>query len=140
MALSLTFVNQVGAVDGLNQAAPGSFIPEPFVRWAQDVLFDRVGYLRRRAPFELFPTYNNATIPTIAYPSTNGERAISLVSTMSPTGERITGLVLSTSSATRLLFYDENFRNTGSSSLGLVIPVESIFDCKPASNGGMWLS
>lgn len=140
MALSLTFVNQVGAVDGLNQAAPGSFIPESFVRWAQDVLFDRVGYLRRRAPFELFPTYNNATIPTVAYPSTNGERAISLVSTMSPTGERITGLVLSTSSATRLLFYDENFRNTGSSSLGLVIPVESIFDCKPASNGGMWLS
>ena len=35
----LTFVNQIGAADGLNQAAPGSFIPESFVRWAQDVLF-----------------------------------------------------------------------------------------------------
>jgi hypothetical protein len=136
----LTFVNQIGAADGLNQAAPGSFIPDTFVRWAQDVLFDRVGYVRRRAPFELFPTYNNAVVPVITYPSTVNERAINVVSTMNPLGERITGLVLSTASATRILFYDENFRNTGSSSLGLIIPSESIFDCKPASNGGSWLS
>ena len=136
----LTFVNQIGAADGLNQAAPGSFIPETFVRWAQDVLFDRVGYVRRRAPFELFPTYDNAVVPVITYPSTTNERSVNVVSTMSPIGERITGFVLSTSNATRILFYDENFRNTGSSSLGIAIPVDSIFDCKPASNGGMWLS
>lgn len=139
MALSLTFVNQVGAPDGLNQAAPGSFIPESFVRWAQDVLFDRVGYLRRRAPFEFFPVYNNATIPVVSYPSTKDERVVSLVSTLNPTGERIAGMVLSTSSATRLLLYDEDFRQTGSATLE-AIPQETIFDCKQASNGGMWLS
>jgi len=139
VALSLTFVNQVGAPDGLNQAAPGSFIPESFVRWAQDVLFDRVGYLRRRAPFEFFPLYNNATIPSLAYPSTKDERVVTVASTLNPDGERITGLVLSTSSATRFLLYDENYRNTGSATLDL-IPVDTAFDCKQASNGGMWLS
>ena len=51
---NLTFVNQVGAPDGINQAGPGTFIPESFVRWAQDVLFDRAGLLRRRAPFKNF--------------------------------------------------------------------------------------
>ena len=57
MALSLTFVNQVGAPDGLNQAAPGSFIPESFVRWAQDVLFDRAGLIRRRGPLWRQPSF-----------------------------------------------------------------------------------
>ncbi len=139
MALSLTFVNQIGAADGMNQAAPGSFIPESFVRWAQDVLFDRVGYLRRRAPFNFFPLYNNATIPSLAYPSTKDERVVTIVSTLNPNGDRITGLVLATSSATRFLLYNENFRNTGSATLA-AIPIDTITDCKQASNGGMWLS
>ncbi len=141
MALSLTFVNQVGAPDGLNQAAPGSFIPESFVRWAQDVLFDRVGYLRRRAPFALFELYNNADVPVVTYPSTVNERVVSLVSTLNPNGDRITGLILSTDSplATRFLLYNERFRNTGSSTL-VSIPRDTIYDAKQASNGGMWLS
>jgi hypothetical protein len=139
VALSLTFVNQIGAADGMNQAAPGSFIPESFVRWAQDVLFDRVGYLRRRAPFNFFPLYNNATIPSLAYPSTKDERVVTIVSTLNPNGDRITGLVLATSSATRFLLYNENFRNTGSATLA-AIPIDTITDCKQASNGGMWLS
>ena len=35
--------------------------------------------------------------------------------------------------------YDEDFRQTGSATLE-AIPQETIFDCKQASNGGMWLS
>lgn len=139
--MSLTFVNQVGAPGGLNQAAPGSFIPESFVRWAQDVLFDRVGYLRRRAPFELFPVYNNAAVPVITYPNTTNERVVSVVSTFNPSGDRVTGLVLATDTpaATRALLYNERFRNTGASTLAS-IPRDTIFDTKQASNGGMWLS
>lgn len=139
--MSLTFVNQVGAPDGMNQAAPGSFIPESFVRWSQDVLFDRVGYLRRRAPFDLFPLYNNAAVPVETWPSTTNERIVTVASTLNPNGDRITALVLATDTPanTRALLYNERFRNTGSSSLAS-IPRDTIFDCKQASNGGMWLS
>jgi hypothetical protein len=137
--MSLTYVNQVGAAQGMNQASPGSFIPETFVRWAQDILFDRVGYLRRRAPFELFKLYNTADVPTIAYPNIINERVISLVSTLNPNGNRITGFIVGTDSATRVLFYDGQFRNTAISNL-VTISRDTIFDCKQASNGGMWLS
>ncbi len=141
MALSLTFVNQVGAVNGMNQAAPGSFIPETFVRWSQDILFDRVGYLRRRAPFGIFKLYNNADSPVETQPSTTNERVVNLVSTLNPSGDRITSLILSTDSpsATRALFYNERFRNTGSSTLASV-PRDTIFDSKQAASGGMFLS
>jgi hypothetical protein len=138
--LGLTYVNQVGAVEGINQAAPGSFISETNVRWAQDILFDRVGYLRRRAPFEIFDLYNNSVPPSITQPSTPNERIITVVSTLDPSGNRIVGLVLGTSTNTRILFYNENFRNTGSSTLNYTFPSDMVYDCKPASNGGMWLS
>jgi hypothetical protein len=139
--LSLTFVNQVGAVQGLNQASPGSFIPESFVRWAQDVLFDRVGYLRRRAPFTIFELYNNNPDPEVSQTSTVNERIVSLVSTLNPNGDRVLGLIVTTDNplATRALLYDERFRNTGSSAL-VSIPRDTIFDCKQASNGGLFLS
>jgi len=141
VALSLTFVNQVGAPEGLNQAAPGSFIPESFVRWAQDVLFDRVGYLRRRAPFEIFPLYNNVAPFAETQPSTANERIITVVSTNNPLGDKCTAMILTGDSptATRALLYNEEFRNTGESTL-VTITKDSIFDCKPASNGGLWLS
>lgn len=131
---NLTFVNQVGAPDGINQAGPGTFIPDTFVRWAQDVLFDRAGLLRRRAPFKNF-TYAN-----FVQPSTNNERVVSFVSTLNPVGERILGLVVSTSTASRILFYDSNYTPTGTSTLDATLAQDSIFDCKQASNGGMWLS
>lgn len=139
--MSLTFVNQVGAQGGLNQAAPGSFIPEEFVRWAQDALFDRVGYIRRRAPFDLFPLYSNDPVPTVSNASTTNERIVTLSSTLNPNGDRVTALVLATDNpaATRALLYNEEFRNTGYSPLEY-IPRDTIFDCKQASNGGMWLS
>jgi hypothetical protein len=64
--LALTFVNQVGAVEGMNQAAPGTLIPESFVRWSQDVLFDRAGLMRRRGAFEGIEFFNKAFSTGIA--------------------------------------------------------------------------
>ena len=136
---NLTFVNQVGAPDGINQAGPGTFIPETFVRWAQDVLFDRAGLLRRRAPFK------NFVYGTFTQPSTNNERAVSFVSTLNPAGDRILGLVLTTGSGSRIKYYNsvyaDNISGTEvSSDLGFTLPQDCIFDCKQANNGGMWLS
>ena len=87
----LSFVNQIGAPNGMNQAAPGSFIAGSFVRWAQDVLFDRAGYMRRRAPFSLFKLYNNDSPPIVSQPSVANERVLGVFSTINPVGERIIG-------------------------------------------------
>lgn len=135
----LTFVNQVGAVDGVNQAAPGAFIPDTYVRWAQDVLFDRAGYMRRRAPFTLFKLYNNDTPPIEAQPSVTNERIIGVFSTINPVGDRIIGLAVTTGGESRVLFYNKDFRESFEAALDLV-PRDAIFDCKQASTGGMWLS
>jgi hypothetical protein len=43
MAGGLIYGNQVGAPKGLNQSAPGTFILDEYLRWGQDVLFDRAG-------------------------------------------------------------------------------------------------
>ena len=96
----LTFVNQVGAVEGMNQAAPGTLIPESFVRWSQDVLFDRAGLMRRRGPFEKFKMYNNDGTE-----NTNGlfdysisgvddERVLAVLSTYDPNGAERIGMVV----------------------------------------------
>jgi hypothetical protein len=61
------------------------------------------------------------------------------VSTNNPNGDKIIGFVLTTASATRILFYNSTFNNTGSSTTE-TFPNDMIFDCKPALNGGMWLS
>jgi hypothetical protein len=134
----LTFVNQVGAVNGLSQAAPGSFIPDTYLRWAQDVLFDRVGYMRRRAPFQIFKLYNTASPPTETQPSTTNERIIAVVSTLNPAGRKITGLVVTTGSASKIRFYDQEFKTSNTTDLDLV-PQDAIFDCTQSSTNGSWL-
>lgn len=145
--MALTFVNQVGAPAGLNQAAPSTFIPENFVRWSRDVLFDQAGYLRRRAPFEFFNLYKQATPPIETYPDVVGERVVSSVMTINPAGERVTGLVVTKKNdSSRVLLYNENFQakydGTAiiSSAVLDVLPEDAIFDCKQASTGGMWLT
>jgi hypothetical protein len=69
--MALTYVNQVGAPDGLNQAMPATTLPDTYVRWAQDALFDQVGTIRRRGPFGLISltdsTGANALQPTACY-------------------------------------------------------------------------
>jgi len=138
--LALTYVNQVGAVEGINQAAPGAFIPDTSVRWAQDVLFDQVGYLRRRPPFNFFELFNSTPPIVVTQPSVANERIITVVSTLDPNGKRIMGLVVATNNSSRIIFYDEKFQIANTASLGAVLPSNVIYDCKQASTGGMWLS
>jgi len=58
MAGGLTYANTLGAIDGINQSGSGVTIPDTFLRWAQDVLFDNNGIIKRRAPFAVYPLYS----------------------------------------------------------------------------------
>lgn len=143
---NLTYANQVGAVNGLNQSGSGISIPEDFVRWAQDILFDRNGLVRRRAPHTLFPIYNQAATPIITQPSIGGERIVSAFSTLNPLGQRISGMFVTNNATSRILFLDANNRGThntsGLSTVSTVVPMpqDAVFDVKNASTTGMWLS
>ena len=148
----LTFVNQVGAVEGMNQAAPGTLIPESFVRWSQDVLFDRAGLMRRRGPFSKFTMLNNDTTTntdglfTYAISGVTDERILSVLSTYDPTGaERIGMLVDSynkTSNTRETIFrvFDNTFRFLGYEKLPFIVTPLSIVSHKPALGGGLWVS
>jgi hypothetical protein len=137
VALSLTFVNQVGAVNGLNQAAPGSFIPDTFVRWSQDVLFDRVGYLRRRAPYTTQLLYN-ATGTSISQPSGNAERVLGVISTRNFANEIIIGIIVGSASNTRILFYDSLYRKKSTTTL-TSMSADTVVFSRAASSGGVFI-
>ncbi len=137
MALSLSFVNQVGAVNGMNQAAPGSFIPETFVRWSQDVLFDRVGYIRRRAPYTTLPLFNE-TGTAFSQPNADEERVIGVVNTRNPDNENVLGIVVTDGTTTRVLFYDKNYRKTCFCEIASVRQDTVVFS-RPALNGGVFI-
>jgi hypothetical protein len=146
----LTFINQVGAVEGMNQAAPGTLIPESFVRWSQDVLFDRAGLMRRRGPFTKFATYQEASpnIRTEYDPtsnSTSNERVLSIFSTYTPDGDvRIGMLVHITTDAgvlsAVLRVFDSYFVYLGEETLPFTPNILSIVSTKPALGGGLWVS
>lgn len=150
--MALTFVNQVGAVEGMNQAAPGTLIPESFVRFSQDVLFDRAGLMRRRGPFQKFKMYNaNNTENTnglfdYAISGVDDERVLAVLSTYDPTGaERIGMLVDSFDQAlnareTILRVFDNNFKYLGYEVLPFDVQPLSIVSAKPALGGGLWVS
>ena len=81
MAGGLTYANTLGSINGINQSGSGVTIPDTFLRWAQDVLFDNNGTLRRRSPWSIFrfnvsagyPNYSGSidsfSISSIAYAS-----------------------------------------------------------------------
>ena len=144
--MALTYANQIGAISGLNQSGSGVSIPEDFVRWGQDILFDRNGLLRRRAPHTVFPVYNQAATPTVTQFSVAGERVVSAFSTLNPVGQRISGMLVTNNVTSRILFLDANNRGThntaGLSTVSTVIPMpqDAVFDVKNASTTGMWLS
>jgi len=137
VALSLSFVNQVGAANGMNQAAPGSFIPESFVRWSQDVLFDRVGYLRRRAPFTTLSLFNAAGT-ALDQPDVAGQRVLGVVSTRNPDNDNRIGVVVTSGSVTRILFYDSNYRKRSATVLETVM-ADTIMFSRPALDGGVFI-
>ena len=144
--MALTYANQIGAISGLNQSGSGVSIPEDFVRWGQDILFDRNGLLRRRAPHTVFPVYNQAATPTVTQFSVAGERVVSAFSTLNPLGQRISGMLVTNNVTSRILFLDANNRGThntaGFNTVSTVIPMpqDAVFDVKNASTTGMWLS
>ena len=146
MAGGLIYGNQVGAPKGLNQSAPGTFILDEYVRWGQDVLFDRAGYIRRRAPFIVHSLFQDTDPPSVFQPNVNNERVVSVISTKNPFGKDVTGIVVSNNTTARILFYDENFVSTvvggtivSSAALDANIPDNAIFDSTQSSSGGMWL-
>ena len=146
MAGGLIYGNQVGAPKGLNQSAPGTFILDEYVRWGQDVLFDRAGYIRRRAPFIVHSLFQDTDPPSVLQPNVNNERVVSVISTKNPFGKNITGIVVSNNTTSRILYYDEDFISTvvggtivSSAALDANIPDNAIFDVTQASTGGLWL-
>jgi hypothetical protein len=150
--LALTFVNQVGAVEGMNQAAPGTLIPESFVRFSQDVLFDRAGLMRRRGPFEKFKMYNaNNTENTnglfdYAISGVTDERILAVLSTYDPIGAERIGMLIDSFNAvtntreTILRVFDNNFKYLGYEILPFDVTPLSIVSAKPALGGGLWVS
>ena len=132
----LTYANQVGAPGGLNQAAPGTFIPEDFVRWSQDVLFDRAGLLRRRKPFETFALYDNAG-SSVSQPSVADERVLGVISTLNFDGDAVFGIVVTndriSAAYTKIYFYDKDFKYQSFSTLD-AFSSNAILSAKPDIN------
>lgn len=150
--MALTFVNQIGAGEGMSQAAPGTLIPESFLRWSQDILFDKVGLIRRRGAFEKFDLYKtNATtgLPEVfdfTDVDAENEHILAVLSTYDPTGaERIGMLVDSydedtSNRETILRVFDNSFTFLGEEVLPFDITPLSIVTAKPALGGGLWVS
>jgi hypothetical protein len=137
--LALSFVNQVGAPNGMNQAAPGSFIPESFVRWSQDVLYDRVGYLRRRAPYKTQALYSYiSNVWALDQPSVDGERIIGLVTTRNPNNEDRIGIIVTNGTSTSIIFYDTNYHKMAKTDISVVANDGVVFT-RPALSGGAFI-
>lgn len=163
--MALTYVNQIGAPEGLNQAMPANTIPDTFVRWAQDALFDQVGTIRRRGPFGLISltdsTGANASQPTPVTSSTS-ERVLGIVGTKNPLGEQVLALFVHNDSvdavdpssratiggAIKMYAYDSAYRTKSTSTIRTFASADGDFTCDssaifystPALGGGAWIS
>jgi len=145
--VALTFVNQIGAAEGLNQAAPGTLIPDSFLRWSQDVLFDRAGLIRRRGPFQKFDTFSSSNaVLDVTYPATTGERVLGVFSTYDPVGTPRIGMIVNTTVASQIRTVFRVFSNSFVL-LGQEILVEgdfvedlSVVSAKSALGGGLWIT
>ena len=152
--MALTYLNQVGAPDGLNQAMPASTLPDSYVRWAQDALFDRVGTIRRRGPFKEMELYT-ASSGAISQPTSAGtQRVLGMMSTQNPIGARVVALVVHDTSigtgGVKLYFYDSEYRNigvsvlktfvTGATDTNLTCSSNAIFTSNAAIGGGVYFS
>ncbi len=154
--MAVTYVNQIGAVDGMNQTAPGTLIPEGSVRWAQDVLFDRAGLMRRRGPFEEIITYDADNQPFNAFnsnPNLQEERVLSTVFTYNPQNEPRIGVFVNVKinniTYPVLRVFDGNFQYLGSERLlanaGTATSIGSLEEFSivfthPGSQGGVWIT
>ena len=163
--MALTYVNQIGAPEGLNQAMPATTLPDTYVRWAQDVLFDRVGTMRRRGPFGLVNLTNSAgsaaSQPT-PLTSTTSEKTLGLVATKNPLGEQVMALFVHNNAvdavdpssratigeAIKVYAYDSSYRTKSTSTVRTFASTDADFTCdstaifysSPALGGGAWIS
>lgn len=151
----INYVNQVGAIGGMNQAAPGTLIPDTFVRFAQDVLFDRAGFIRRRGPFHEFKMYNSdntQNFTAFKEASATSEYILGVFSTFDPNGEPRVGMMINSVNDTtiktifrvfdkQLKFLGEEllFSNASTTAINYIEPL-SILSAKQALGGGMWIS
>lgn len=163
--MALTYVNQVGAPEGLNQAMPATTLPDTYVRWAQDALFDQVGTIRRRGPFGLISlndsTGANASQPTPVTSST-AERVLGTVGTKNPLGVQVLALFVhnnavdavdpssraTVAEAIKVYAYDSSYRTKSTSTIRTFAATDADFTCDstaifystPALGGGAWIS
>lgn len=103
--MALTFVNQIGADGGIMQSAPNTSISENNLVWAQDVLFDRPGFIRRRGPFNAKSTTSLGS----------GERVSGVTSTSDPSGLWRMCALVSDGDSSRFVFYNTDGTITGHS-------------------------
>lgn len=151
----ITYVNQVGAIGGMNQAAPGTLIPDTFVRFSQDVLFDRAGFIRRRGPFHAFKMYKaDNTEDTTAFVESGAtdEYVLGVFSTFDPNGVPRIGMMINSVNGTtiktifrvfdkQLKFLGEEllFSNASTTAYDYIENL-SIISAKQALGGGMWIT
>ena len=163
--MALTYVNQIGAPEGLNQAMPATTLPDTYVRWAQDALFDQVGTIRRRGPFGLISlndsTGANESQPTPVTSSTS-ERVLGTVGTKNPLGVQVLALFVHNNAvdavdpssratiaeAIKVYAYDSSYRTKSKSTMRTFAATDADFTCDstaifystPALGGGAWIS
>lgn len=101
--MALTYVNQIGAEAGIMQSAPNTSISEANLVWAQDVLFDRPGFIRRRGPLNSRGATENAS----------GEMIAGVTSTTDPQGNWRMCSLVSDATSSRFVFYDSSGERTG---------------------------
>ena len=153
--MAVTYVNQIGATDGMNQAAPSALIPDSSVVWSQDVLFDRAGIMRRRGPFNSIATYKSVSGTKQAYPIFNNnaslveERVLACAFTYTPNGDERIGIIVnvrkSSDTYSIIRVFDGNFTYLGSEVIIAspnnkiaVLPEFYNVNVRPASHGGVW--
>lgn len=112
--MALTYVNQIGAVDGIIQAAPTTMIPESGIVWSRDILLDRMGTLRRRGPLT---DINVASLE-------ENEYIAGAVSTHDPQGEWRMAAVIARGVATNgvIRFYNSSGAGLAATTLPVNLP------------------
>ena len=163
--MALTYVNQVGAPDGLNQAMPATTLPDTYVRWAQDALFDQVGTIRRRGPFGLVNLTDSTGVnplQPVPVTSSTSERVLGIVGTKNPLGAQVTALFVhnnavdavdpssraTIANAIKVYAYDSSYRTKSTSTVRTFATTDADFTCDsnaiftsiPALGGGSWIS
>jgi hypothetical protein len=111
--MALTYVNQIGADGGIMQSAPNIGISEANLVWAQDILMDRPGFIRRRGPL---------VEKTIAGSLNPGEMIAGVTSTNTTNGEWYLCVLATDNVSSRFIFFNSDGNLEGWSWLPFKMP------------------